>query len=127
MQTLLEKDLVFRIVGCAFEVHRVIGHGFREKTYENALRVELRSHGMTVDQQMRFPINYRSERVDEFVPDLLVEGRVIVDTKTAERIIDEHRGTMLNYLRISGLKVGLIINFKHPKLEWERLVLDRAR
>lgn len=52
---------------------------------------------------------------------------MIIDTKTVEQIIDEHRGTMLNYLRITGFRVGLIINFKHPKLKWERLVLDRAR
>lgn len=106
------------------KVHNSIGSGLREKTYENALCVEFRHEGITFNQQERYPVRYRKEVVDEFVPDLVVEQRVIVDTKTVETIVDEHRGTMLNYLRITGLKVGVIINFKNPKLEWERLVLD---
>ena len=61
--------------------------------------------------------------VGEFVPDLLVNGVVVVDTKTIDRITDVERGQMLNYLRITKLGVGLILNFKHPKLEWERMVL----
>lgn len=108
-------------------VHNAIGPGLREKTYENALCVELRYQGINYRQQTRYPVQYRNEIVDEFVPDLVVEERVIVDTKTVETIIDDHRGTMLNYLRITGLKVGVIINFKNRKLEWERIVLDEAR
>ncbi|HXG38555.1 MAG TPA: GxxExxY protein [Bacteroidota bacterium] len=127
MAELLEKDLVYRIVGCAMTVHNTIGPGLREKTYENALCVELRYQGIRYRQQSRYPVQYRNEIIDEFVPDLVVEERVIVDTKTAETIIDDHRGTMLNYLRITGLKVGVIINFKNRKLEWERIVLDEAR
>lgn len=127
MAELLEKDLVYRIVGCAMTVHNAIGPGLREKTYENALCVELRYQGINYRQQTRYPVQYRNEIVDEFVPDLVVEERVIVDTKTVETIIDDHRGTMLNYLRITGLKVGVIINFKNRKLEWERIVLDEAR
>jgi len=124
---LLEKDLVFRIVGCAMAVHNSLGHGLREKTYENALCVEFRHQMIEHNQQTRYPVYYRNEIVDEFVPDLVVERRVIVDTKTVEAIIDDHRGTMINYLRITGVKVGLIINFKHRMLEWERLVLNEAR
>jgi len=62
-----------------------------------------------------------------YIPDLIVEKRVVVDAKTIEAICDEERGKMLNYLKITGLKVGLLINFKHPKLLWERVVLDTAR
>ena len=127
MPDLLEKDLVFQIIGCAMAVHNEIGPGLREKTYENALCVELRHQGIKYSQQTRYPVHYRGELVDEFIPDLVVEQRVVVDTKTVENIIDVHRGTMINYLRVTGLKVGVIINFKNRKLEWERLVLDRAR
>lgn len=127
MVELLEKDLVFRIIGCAMAVHNELGHGLREKTYENSLALEFKYQGIEYSKQTRFPVYYRNEAVDEFIPDLVVEKRVIVDTKTVETIIDEHRGTMLNYLKITGLKVGLIINYKHRKLEWERLVLDDAR
>lgn len=127
MAELLEKDLVFRIIGCAMAVHNVLEHGLREKTYENALAVGLKHQKVAYSKQTRFPVHYRNELVDEFIPDLMVEKRVLVDAKTVEAIIDEHRGTMLNYLRITGLKAGIIINFKHRRLEWERLVLDEAR
>jgi len=127
MTEILEKELVYKIVGCALTVHNGIGHGLREKTYERALCVELRCQGMNYTQQASYPVIYRDEKVDDYVPDLVVENRGIVDTKTVEKIIDEHRGRILNYLRISKLKVGLILNFKHPRLEWERLVLDTAR
>ncbi|MCG3155566.1 MAG: hypothetical protein DKINENOH_02172 [bacterium] len=127
MAELLEKDLVFRIIGCAMAVHNTLGRGLREKTYENSLAVEFKHQGIDYSKQTRFPVYYRNELVDEFIPVLVVENRVIVDTKTVETIIDDHRGTILNYLRITGLKVGVIINYKHRKLEWERLVLDEAR
>ncbi len=127
MTKLIEKDLVYKIVGCAMAVHNEIGHGFREKTYENALCVEFKHEGLEYAQQSAFPVMYRNEKVDRYIPDLIVENKIIVDTKTVESIIDEHRGTILNYLRITNLQVGLIINYKHPKLEWERLVLDTAR
>lgn len=127
MAELLEKELVFRIIGCAMAAHNTLGHGLREKTYENSLAVEFKYQGLEYSKQTSFPVYYRNELVDEFIPDLVVEKRVIVDTKTVESIVDEHHGTMLNYLKITGLKVGVIINDKHRKLEWERLVLDEAR
>ncbi|MBL7086818.1 MAG: GxxExxY protein, partial [Candidatus Cloacimonetes bacterium] len=77
--------------------------------------------------QLKFPVVYRGKVVDEYIPDLVVENKVVVEIKTVESITDEHRGQLLNYLRISGIKVGLIINFKHSKMQWERLVLDTAR
>ncbi len=127
MTKLIEKDLVYRIIGCAMAVHNEIGHGFREKTYECALCVEFNHEGLEYAQQSAFPVMYRNEKVDRYIPDLIVENKIIVDTKTVDSIIDEHRGTILNYLRITNLQVGLIINYKRPKLEWERLVLDTAR
>jgi GxxExxY protein len=121
---LLEKDLVYRVVGCALEVHNILGHGFREKTYERALCVEMRLQGIAHSKQGIFPVLYKGETVDEFVPDLLVENRLILELKTADAIIDDFRGQILNYLKVTGLKVGLILNFRHAKLEWERLVRD---
>ncbi|HXG37820.1 MAG TPA: GxxExxY protein [Bacteroidota bacterium] len=127
MAELLEKELVYRIIGCALTVHKTLGPGLREKTYENALCVEFRRERIAFNQQARYPVLYRGEHVDEFVPDLVVEQRVIVDTKTVELITNDHRGVMINYLRITRLKVGLIINFKNRTMEWERIVLDEAR
>ncbi len=120
---LLLKDETYQILGCAFDVLNEIGHGFHEKIYENALVVEFKLHGIPCEQQKRFPIIYKGVQVAEFVPDLIVFGSVIVDTKVIEKITDYERGQMMNYLRITKLRVGLILNFKNPHLEWERIVL----
>jgi GxxExxY protein len=121
--TLLHRDLVYSIVGCAFEVLREIGHGLHEHPYENALVVEFGLKSLEVAQQRRFEVVYKGVRISEFVPDMIVENTVVVDAKVIDRISDHERGQMLNYLRITKLRVGLIINFKKPKLEWERVVL----
>lgn len=122
---LILKDEVFAIVGCAMSVLNGIGHGFHEKPYENALAVELNHHGIPVDQQSRFPISWRGTQVGEYVPDLIAYGLVVIETKTIERITDIERGQMLNYLKITDHQVGVILNFKHPKLMWDRVVLTK--
>lgn len=120
---LVHGKLVYAIVGCALEVLKEIGHGLHEHPYENALVVELGLKQLRVDQQRRFPVVYKGVQVSEFVPDIIVNDEVIVDTKVLEHITDVERGQMLNYLRITRRRVGLIINFNKPKLEWERIVL----
>jgi GxxExxY protein len=112
-----------KIIGFAFEVLNEIGHGLNEKIYENSLVVLFKQNAIAVDQQRRFPVCFRDVQVGEFVPDPIVFGSVIVDTKVIDRITDYERGQMLNYLRITKLKVGLILNFKHARLDWERVVL----
>ena len=119
---LLLKEETHQILGCAFDVLNEIGHGFHEKVYENALVVEFKLRGIPYEQQKRFPIIYKSVMVAEFVPDLIVFGSVIVDTKVIEKITDHERGRMNNYLKITKLRVGLTLNFKNPRLEWDRLV-----
>ena len=114
---------MFQIVGAAIEVLNHIGHGFHEKHYENALVVEFGLRKIPFEQQKSFDLLYKNCKVGEFVPDLIAFNAVIVDTKTIDRITDFERGQMLNYLRITKLRVGVLLNFKNPKLEWERLVL----
>ena len=121
---LILKDEVYAIISCALEIINGIGHGLHEKPYENSLAVEFRHRGIFFEQQRSFPVVWRDTRVGEFIPDLIVYGKIVIDTKTIDRITDIERGQMLNYLRITGLPVGLIINFKKPKLEWERIVLS---
>ena len=120
---LLLKDETHQLLGCAFDVLNEIGHGLNERVYENALVVEFRLRGIPFEQQRRFPVMYKGTQVGEFVPDLITFGSVIVDTKIIDRITDHERGQMMNYLRITKLRVGLILNFKHARLEWERIVL----
>ena len=120
---LLLKEEVFEIVGSAMAVLNELGHGFHEKPYENALIVEFRLKGIPFNQQPSYEILYKGNSVGLFIPDLIVFGTVVVDTKVIDRITDLERGQMLNYLKITKLRVGVIINFKHATLEWERLVL----
>ena len=120
---LIFRDEVYAIISCSLEIIKGIGHGLHEKPYENALAVEFRHRGIPFEQQRSFPVVWRNVRVGEFIPDLIAYEKIVIDTKTIERVGDIERGQMLNYLRIAGLPVGLIINFKKPKLEWERIIL----
>ena len=120
---LIFGDEVRQIVGCAFEVLNTLGHGLLEKPYENALCVEFKLRNIPFAQQPRFNVVYKGVKVGDYIPDLIAYNSIVVDTKTIERITDIERGQILNYLKITGCKVGLILNFKHPRLEWERLVL----
>ena len=120
---LLLKDETQQIIGLSFEVLNEVGHGLNEKIYENSLTVGFKQLGIAFDQQRRFPVHFRGVQVGEFIPDLIAFNAVIVDTKVIDRITDHERGQMLNYLRITKLRVGLILNCKHARLEWERIVL----
>ncbi len=111
------------IIGSAMEVLNTLGHGLLEKPYENALVVELNLREIPVSQQPRYDVTYKGVAVGKFVPDLIVAGEVVVDTKVIDRITNHELGRMLNYLKITGLPVGLIINFKRSKLEWKRVSL----
>ncbi len=122
-EKLLHGELVYSIVGSALEVLREVGHGLHEKPYENGLIIELRLRGHLPEQQRRFPVLYKTQLISEFVPDLIVDNAVVVDAKVIDRITDHERGEMMNYLRITKLRVGVILNFKRAKLEWERIVL----
>jgi GxxExxY protein len=120
---LLLKAETEKIIGFAFEILNDIGHGLNERIYENSLTVLFKLNNIAFDQQRSFRVFFRGIEVGEFIPDLIVFGLVIVDTKVIDRIADRERGQMLNYLRITKLRVGLILNFKNARLEFERVVL----
>ena len=120
---LLFKEEVFQIVGAAIEVLNTLGHGFEEQPYENAMAVEFRFCGIPFSQQPIFSVHYKGQKIGSFDPDLIAIETVVIDTKVVERITDHERGLMLNYLRLTKLRVDVILNFKHRKLEWERCVL----
>ena len=122
-EKLLFKAEVFQIIGCAIEVLDTLGHGIVEKPYENALVVEFGLREIPFKQQPTFDVLYKGQRIGAFVPDLIVFDSIVVDSKVIDRITDHERGLLLNYLRITNLRVGVILNFKHRKLEWERIVL----
>ena len=110
------------VVGSAMEVLNEIGHGFHEKPYENALVIEFRLRGIACFQQKQFDILYKNEKVGDYIPDLIAYDKIVVDTKVIEKITDREIGQMMNYLKVTGLRLGYILNFKRPKLEWKRVV-----
>ena len=123
-----EKNFIYaeethQIIGCAMEVLNTLGHGLLEKPYENALVVELGLKHIPYQQQAKFDIFYKSVKVGVYIPDLIVFDKIIVDIKTIDRITPVEKGQILNYLKICGLQVGLILNFRYPRLQVERLVL----
>ena len=120
---ILCRDEVYQVVGAAIEVLNGLGHGLHEKPYENALIVEFGLRQIPYKQQPTHEVFYKGQRVGHFVPDLVVFEKIVVDTKVIDRLTDFERGQMLNYLRITKLRVGVILNFKHAKLDWERIVL----
>jgi GxxExxY protein len=105
------------------EVLNALGHGLHEKHYERALAVEFALREIPHRQQERFPVHYKGVMVGVFVPDLLAFDQIVVEVKTVDQITDHERGQVLNYLRITGLRLGLLLNFKHARLEWERLIV----
>lgn len=123
MDTDIHRDETRRIIACAHEVLNTLGHGLTERPYENALVREFVLRGIPYVQQPRYPVDYKDCRVGEFIPDLVVFDRVIVDAKVVERLSEQEAGQIINYLRVTGLRVGLILNFRHPRLDCRRFAL----
>ena len=121
-----ETELTRRIIGCAVEVHRRLGPGLLEGVYESALCIELRTQGVSYSRQVGIPVYYRGELISEHRPDLIVENEAIVEVKSVERLAPIHWAQLLSYLRITGLHVGLLLNFNSPTLRsgTRRVVLN---
>jgi GxxExxY protein len=117
------NDITYKINGAIFEVNRELGSGFLEKVYENALLIELRDMGLKAESQIPITVTYKGREVGEYQPDILVEGQVIVELKAVETLQKIHEAQVLNYLKATGYKVGLLVNFKHPKAEIKRFIL----
>ncbi len=117
-----DSHLTEQILGCAFKVHRVLGPGFMEKVYENATLHELQRSGLHTASQHRIQVFYDQIVVGDYVADILVEGRVIVELKAAKAIENIHIAQALNYLKATGLKTALILNFGARSLEVKRLL-----
>ena len=119
---LIHEDLSGRIIGAGMAVLNQLRPGLDEKLYENALVIELRNHGCETDQQRQFPVEYLGHPIGTLIPDLIVDGAVIVDTKVVSAFEESHIAQMTGYLAITGLKLGLLLNFKYSRLKWKRVV-----
>ena len=119
----LHEDLTRDIIGAAFDVHNALGCGLLEKVYENALAHELGLREHVVTPQEEFTITYKGKDVGVYYADLVVDDKVVVEVKSVSDLGAVHRAQVLNYLRISGIRVGLLLNFAKPKLKFERFVV----
>ena len=118
-----EEELTFKIRGCVYEVFRVLGAGFLEQVYQQALLRELELQGLRADGQRALEVAYKGEPVGRYVADVLIEDRVVVELKAVDALTKAHEAQLLNYPKASGKKVGLLVNFTHPKAEIRRFVL----
>jgi GxxExxY protein len=112
-----EQELTERIIGCAIAVHRVLGPGLLESAYVAALGVEFAHNAISYERQRRIPLEYRGANVGEYHVDLIVENRVVVEVKSVLRMEPVFGAQVLTYLRITGLRVGLLLNFNKPVLK----------
>lgn len=117
---LLHADITSAILRCAFGVASELGAGFVESVYERALEIALRQEGIEAKRQCPAPVRFRGQVVGEFVADLLVAEVVIVELKAVTALLPEHKAQIINYLKATGIDVGLLINFGHPRLEFRR-------
>ena len=117
------NELTYKIRAAIFEVNRVLGAGFMEKVYEKSLVIEFRNMGMKAEAQVPIKINYKGELVGEYFADIVVEDKVILELKAVESLQKIHEAQLLNYLRATKYKVGLLVNFTHPKAEIKRFVI----
>jgi GxxExxY protein len=118
-----EKELSDRIIGCAIAVHKELGAGYLEKVYERALCVEFKYQGISYVYQVPIQVFYRDQIVGDYISDIIVEGKIILELKACNIIHSMHCSQIMNYLSATGLKVGYILNFGNvAKLEFKRIV-----
>lgn len=117
------QELTGKIINCAFEVQNNLGCGFLEKVYQKALVYELHAKGLKIETEKPIKISYKGQNISTYIADFIIEDKVIVEIKTVEFLTKVHTAQVLNYLKASGYKVGLILNFARPRLEYKRVVV----
>ena len=124
MTDLLLKDEVYGVVGAAIEVHKELGPGFFEAVYQEAMEIELTDAGIPFGSQEPVTIHYKGRPLEkQYVPDLICHEQIVVELKAVDALSSQEEAQMINYLKATGLRVGVLINFgTHGRLEWKRLV-----
>lgn len=123
---LLHKDITDKIIKCFYEVYNYLGYGFLEKVYENSLNCESTEIGLKYENQKRLFVNYKGRDVGIYVADFIVENSVITEVKACECILEEHEFQLINYLKATGIEVGLLLNFG-KKPEFRRKVFTNKK
>ena len=122
MTNVIHKDLSYTIMAAVFEVHNILGPGFLEKVYERALLQELKLQGMNVAVQKELKVRYKDIVVGTYIADLIVDGKVLLEQKAVASLSNLHQAQVLHYLKATGLKLGLLLNFGRERVEYKRLV-----
>ena len=118
----MENSLSRRVIGCAIEVSNTLGPGFFEKVYEKALCVEFEKNGICFQRQQPVVVMYKGSLVGEYITDIIVERKLLLELKAISVLCGEHEAQLMNYLKATGLSVGLLLNFGKPKLGIKRMV-----
>lgn len=123
MIDILYKELSYKIIGLAMEVHKELGYGFLEKVYENALVILFKENNLKVEQQKQIIIKFHEKEIGNYISDLVIEDKIIIELKIVTQIKDIHKAQVANYLKATGKRLGIIINFGREKLEFERVIM----
>lgn len=115
-----DDDLTGGILGACFEVSNELGHGFSEVVYQNSLLMALSSRGLAAEPQVPLKVRFRDVVVGEFVADIVVEKQVIVELKVVDCLLTQHQAQLINYLKATGLRLGLLVNFGQPRVQYKR-------
>ena len=118
------SDITEKIIKCAYDVYNSLGSGFLEKVYENALVVKLNKTGLKAEQQFPISVSFENEIVGEFIADILVEDKIILELKAVQELNEIHEAQIINYLKATGIEIGLLINFG-PKIQIRRKIFTK--
>jgi GxxExxY protein len=127
MSQLIHSALSHKVLGIAFKVHNIIGPGLHESAYEEAFCIELASAGVAYSRQQVFPIQYQRQYIGSFIADIVVQDTIILELKSVKELNPVLYAQIINYLKLSGLPVGLLVNFHGIKVEWKRFVNQKQK
>ena len=116
------NSVTYKINGAIFEVNRKLGAGFMEKVYENALMIELSESGLKSEKQSPIKVKYKGKIIGDYIADIVVEEKIILEIKAVDSLQNIHEAQLLNYLKATGMKIGLLVNFTYPKAEIKRFI-----
>jgi GxxExxY protein len=122
MELLLHKELSDKVLGMAFSVHNILGPGLLESAYEGAYCVELEDAGVAYERQRVYPLYYKGRLVSAYIADLVVDDKIILELKSVKELNNVMEAQIINYLKLSKLEVGYLMNFNGLRVEWRRFV-----
>jgi GxxExxY protein len=125
METFIHKELSYKVLGMAYTVHNILGPGLLEHAYQEAMCVELRLAGIRFEREQVFPLEYKGQNIGTYFADIVVDDKIILELKSVEEFHPTMEAQLINYLKISGIPVGYLMNFRDRQVQWKRCVNKR--